>query len=334
MPKSASGQALRQMTTRVPVHRMMLIHERINEGRFVNCSDLARELEVNRKTIQRDIQCMRLDMDLPIEYDETRHGYYYDGAVGDLPLFKVTEGELLALFIAEKALAPLEGTPFARKIQSGLRKLSSALPESIGVSWQELDQAFSFRQTGVAKADTEVFDKLASAVQRRKEINFEYKKLGAEQHELRCVWPYQVLQIDGQWYLFAHDLERKALRKFVLTRIQKVTVMRRGFKRPDDFSVVDQLKDSFGIFSSGTKTFRIKLHFDTFAAQLIQEREWHASQKLRDLPKGELEMTMSLGSLEEVERWVLSWGSHVRVLGPKQLVTMIRDTTAKMAANY
>lgn len=334
MNSTKSSNVSRGMTTRVPVHRMMLIHERINEGRFINCSALARELEVNRKTILRDIQCMRLDMDLPIEYDERNHGYYYDGKVGDLPLFKVTEGELLALFIAEKALAPLKGTPFARKINSGLRKLSAALPESIGVSWEELDQAFSFRQTGVAKADMEVFDKLAGAVQRQKEIHFEYKKLGAESHEVRHVWPYQVLQIDGQWYLFAHDLERKALRKFVLTRIRSVKVLRRGFKRPEDFSVVEQLKDSFGIFSSGTQKFKIRLHFDTFAAQLIQEREWHASQELRDLDKGELEMKMSLGSLEEVERWVLSWGAHVKVLGPPQLVTMVRETTAQMAANY
>ena len=322
------------MTTRVPVHRMMLIHERINEGRFVNCSDLARELEVNRKTILRDIQCMRLDMDLPIEYDERNHGYYYDGEVGDVPLFKVTEGELLALFIAEKALAPLEGTPFARKIHSGLRKLSAALPESIGVSWEELDQAFSFRQTGVAKADMEVFDKLAGAVQRQKEIHFEYRKLGDTGHTMRHVWPYQVLQIDGQWYLFAHDLERKALRKFVLTRIRAVKVLRRGFKRPEDFSVVEQLKDSFGIFSSGSQKYEVRLHFDAFAAQLIQEREWHASQQLRDLSEGQLEMTMTLGSLEEVERWVLSWGAHVRVLGPEPLVDMLRKTTKAMAASY
>ena len=37
---------------------------------------------------------------------------------------------------------------------------------------------------------------------------------------------------------------------------------------------------------------------------------------------------MELGSLEEIERWVLSWGEHATVLEPTELRKMIRKAAA------
>ena len=36
-------------------------------------------------------------------------------------------------------------------------------------------------------------------------------------------------------------------------------------------------------------------------------------------------MELELGGLEEIERWILSWGKHARVLAPMELVARIRD---------
>ena len=38
------------------------------------------------------------------------------------------------------------------------------------------------------------------------------------------------------------------------------------------------------------------------------------SEKIRRLAVGGIESTRTLGSLEEIERWILSWGEHVTVL--------------------
>ena len=37
--------------TRRPLERIIRIHEAVNRGNFPNCHSIARELEVNRKTI-------------------------------------------------------------------------------------------------------------------------------------------------------------------------------------------------------------------------------------------------------------------------------------------
>ena len=50
---------------------------------------------------------MRDQKGMPIEYDEVRHGYHYTAPVNSSPRFRLSKGELVALFIARKALEPL-----------------------------------------------------------------------------------------------------------------------------------------------------------------------------------------------------------------------------------
>jgi len=36
-------------------------------------------------------------------------------------------------------------------------------------------------------------------------------------------------------------------------------------------------------------------------------------------------LELELGGLEEIERWILSWGKRARVLAPKELAARVRD---------
>ena len=45
-------------------------------------------------------------------------------------------------------------------------------------------------------------------------------------------------------------------------------------------------------------------------------------------------LEMELGGLEEIERWVLSWGSHVRVLAPQKLADNIKAQAQAVVALY
>jgi len=38
--------------------------------------------------------------------------------------------------------------------------------------------------------------------------------------------------------------------------------------------------------------------------------------------------------LEEIERWILSWGSHAQVLAPAELKERIAKTVAALSENY
>lgn len=300
---------------------MQQLHQQIKEGKFPNCRKLAEMLEISTKTVQRDIDFMRDRLNLPIEYDPLRFGFYYSKPVANFPSIEVTEGEIIALFVAQKVLEQYRGTPFEKPLHTAFHKICDGLRESITFPWGDLDASFSFRNLGATEADITLFENLSKAVLRSLEVGFEYKKLGSSRYEQRQAQPYHLACIENQWYLFAFDLERQQLRTFVLSRMRSVRVTVTKFKRPLNFEISKHLGASFGVFT-GKGRFLIRLQFDEFAARLVSERRWHASQKIKPLSKagnGGIEMTLELGDLEEITRWVLSWGGHAKVLAPKEL---------------
>ena len=107
--------------SRPPLERMLRIHQAIQSGRHPNATTLARELEVSAKSIVRDLQFMRDRLDLPIEYDDRRWGYFYTQEVSAFPNLQITEGELFALLVAEKAVRQYRGTNFERALVSALK---------------------------------------------------------------------------------------------------------------------------------------------------------------------------------------------------------------------
>ena len=52
---------------------------------------------------------MRDALSAPVEYDEQRHGYYYSKAYDFLPTATVTEAEMVALLVADNAIAQYRG---------------------------------------------------------------------------------------------------------------------------------------------------------------------------------------------------------------------------------
>ena len=303
---------------------MLRIHERLRAGdQLTNCRELARELEVSYKTIQRDIDFMRDQLELPIDYDAASRGFFYSRPVLQFPSVQISEGELVALFVARRALEQYRGTAFAKPLRAAFEKLTAALPEQIGFGWEELDGALSFRAgtTGRGTAEVEVFKTVSQAVLRREELEFDYRKpaLPAGQRaERRRVQGLHLGCFDNQWYLIGQDLVRGATRTFVLGRMSAVRNLKKRFTPPSSFNLERLLAGSFGVFS-GLPTERVRLRFRSPVAGLVREREWHPSQKVEEHPGGEIELHLEIGLSPEVERWVLGWGNDVQVLGPAGL---------------
>jgi proteasome accessory factor B len=323
--KRTASKQLSGRFSRPPLQRMMQLHNRLKAGDFPNCRKLSHELEVSAKTIQRDIDFMRDRLGLPIEYDQARFGFYYTEPVANFPNIEVTQGEIMALFVARKALEQYRGTSFERSLRTAFQKISDTLREKVDFQWGDIDSAISFRGLGTSAADIDLFEAVSKAVIESREIEFEYKKAKSPKYEPRRVRPYHLGCVSNQWYLFGFDLARQQIRTFVLPRMRAVRRTTVRFHRPADFSINKHLSESFGVFSGHGK-FAVRIRFDALAGQLVSERQWHASQKIKMLPGGGAEMRMQLGSLEEVERWILSWGKRATVLEPPELIERIKAT--------
>lgn len=318
---------------RVTLHRMHRIFERIRAGDFPNRRQLAEELEVSQKTIHRDIEFLQDFLDLPIGYNTQRYGYFFTKAVSQFPLLKLTEGELFAIFVGEKALEQYVGTPFERPLRNTFRKFTAGLSGELSVQWSELQSAISFKGVEGNPVDAQVFQQLVLAIRQSREITFAYRGLKNVRYEHRRVQPYELVMVDHQWYLFAFDPERDGIRKFVPSRLKNLQTTKATFKKPRDFSAAKQLQHSFGVFS-GDAPKTVQVLFDSFAAQLIRERHWHPSQRITEHRNGKLELSLTLSGLEEVERWLLSWGEHARVVSPPELIGRLKESMGKCLKQY
>lgn len=312
---------------------MLRIHEELRRNTLPNCTKLCRLLEVSRKTVIRDIAFMRDRLDLPIEFDLGIQAYRYTHPVSAFPTVQVTEGELLALLVARRALEQYQGTPFHRQLEIAFEKLSGGLKDRISFSPAEELRAVSFKNVGLGKADLAVFNALSSAVLKQHEVEFEYRKPGEKGVSKRRVQPYHLSHRENLWYLVGRDVERADLRTFALPRIQAVRALNKEFSRPAGWAPEQFFASALGVLV-GAGQHLVRVRFAAEVADRVRERVWHESQEIKDLPGGAIELSLKLGALPEAERWVLGWGPQAEVIAPPELRARVAAAVKGLAGLY
>jgi proteasome accessory factor B len=182
-------------------------------------------------------------------------------------------------------------------------------------------------------ANFQVFHAISLALSQRRELRFRYKNLAARTAQARHVRPYHLTCIDNHWYLFAYDLGRQAIRTFALARLRAPQLIACRFAPPRHFDPDKYLRGSFAVLK-GTDDYEVVIEFDAWATDLVRGRRWHASQTFVELSSSGSQLRMRLSSLEEIERWVLNWGTHATVLRPQALAKRLQMTAAELVRKY
>ncbi len=336
MKRPSSRQLARpdgKLFTRPPFARFKHILDTLQRGVKPTRRRLAQECDVTVKTIQRDLDFMRDRMRMPIEFDPEHGGYRLTKPLDGTAQLDLTPGEMIAIFVTERALAAYRGSAVEAPLRLAFEKLALALDGNVSIPLSELGTNVSVRQFQAAPVDLKVFQTLATAVQRQESVEIDHVKLGEKKAKTRKVEPYHLACVQAAWYVIGHDLRSDEIRTFHLGRIKRVSLLGVNFQRPRLFHLDKYLSGALGIFR-GKGEHAIVLRFDAWAAQLVRERVVHPTQRLQELTDGGVELRMTLNSLEEIEPWVLSWGGHVRVVGPKELIRRIRASGVALAANH
>jgi len=334
-PANRALSSKRAGVSRPALWRVLEIHGMIRKGVYPNCSTLAKEIEVTPKTIQRDVNFMRDQLNLPLEYHANERGYYYTKEVQDFPVLNLSRNDLMALFLARHAMEPLRGTRLESMLAESFQRIANACAGEVSLRWHELDAAFSVKATGVLAADAKLFGDLLDAVMEHKIIRFDYYKLAGSKKELRRVHPYHLAQVEHGWYLLAYDMSRKAMRTFALQRISNLRMEKSKFERSPDFNASEHLGGGFGVWNYEDKTqpaHAVRIRFTGYAARVVSERLWHSTQEIMALKRdgSAIEFRANLTGFEEITRWVLSWGRHAQVVSPAALKNQVRTELEAM----
>lgn len=310
---------------RPALRRLWLIDRRLRSDAYPTSEQLAKEVEVDVKTIRRDMQLLRDCYLAPVKFDRKRNGWVYADKTYHLPAVLITEGELVALFVASQTLQGVQGTLHANDLQRAMQKLSEFLPDEISLHWQALDQAQSFRQTVTTVNDIDLFRELADSVLHSRQLRIRYWTASRDAESERVVDPYHLACVDGDWYLLAYCHERQAVRMFAPGRIRELHQTGVDFQRETGFQVGDFFDGTFKVVSDNTLPLQtVRLKFAPGAAKYIREKIWHATQSQEATSDGGVILQLKLRSLVEVRRWILSWGCECEVLAPAALKAEIR----------
>jgi predicted DNA-binding transcriptional regulator YafY len=318
---------------RPPLDRMKRIIGVLQDRKYPNCTSMAAEFGVSTKTARRDIDFLRDRWNLPIEYDERKFGYYFTKPVERVPGVPVTEKELFALCVAHKAVEQYQGTPLQQPLELAFQKCMGQLDDQERFTLQNLDEVLSFRPFAPEDADLRLFELITEAIRERRVLEFHYRKPGEKIADLRRVNPYHLMQFNNRWYLLAHDRARREIRKFVLGRMREARPTPERFTRPAKFDAKKCFDRSLGVMT-GAGDYQVVIELDAWLTDILRGRRWHPTQAWTELPGGGSHLRMRLSCLEEIEQWVLSWGTRATVLQPTELRERLFKTAEKLWQRY
>lgn len=320
-------------TTRSPYERILWLDAQVSEGRYPTLLDYCEQFGINLRTAYRDTYFLRERLGAPLEYDRKRGGYRYTDGSFRLPTIRLSEGELFALYLAEKALHSYAGAPCEDELRAAFRKLCMALPDEVTVDLSGFAETVSFDGGPTRPVEAETYRQALQAVQDRRSLRLRYYAASRDEETARTVDPYHLHNGAGDWYLIAFDHGRADYRDFALSRIRAVTTTEETFTLRDDFDRAAYLANQFGGFR-GVDPVEVVVQFDPFQARWMREKRWPGETGREEHADGALTLRLTVTNLDGVRRWVLQYGRHATVLAPPELRAAVAEEAGKMAARY
>ena len=259
---------------------------------------------------------LRNQLRAPVEFDFRRNGYHYSEPTYRLPHFQMSQGELLALYLAERLLRNLEGTPFESDLRGAIDKLGSMLPDGVSVRLDVRADLFAVLPAARPHYDADAFRTLTTAVVCRHRLEMVYWTASRDETNRPDFDPYDLAlsRTDGSRSDIAISAGRSGCSRCSGSD-RSGRPARRSTGRPTSGSRTT-CKAASAVRGDGD--YRVVLRFAPAVAGRIAEKEWHPSQTIEPQPDGGLVLAMLLSSLVEVKRWMLSWGAACEVMEPSE----------------
>jgi predicted DNA-binding transcriptional regulator YafY len=315
------------------LERLVAMEEEINRGRYPTVERFCEMFEVKARTVYEDIRYLKENMGLEVAFDRFRDGYYNANPKKKLPQFQLTDGEVFALTLGKEMLSEYTGTSFEPILRAALEKIYERLPNWVAVDLDDLKSMVKFNAGPVIGISRKTFLDLNAACEKHSPAALDYYSPKKDEITQRIVEPHRLMENRGTWYLVAYCRMRQALRLFALHRIRSYKLLDETFTPTSDEQIDEWLGSAF-MLEHGDREYRVKIHFNAQAARYIGERQWHPSQELQAHNDGSCTLSLTTQSLDEMKRWVLTYGAQAEVIEPKELREMIEAEVKKMGQLY
>ena len=315
------------------VYRLLRLITMLQSGRSYTVNELARELDVTRRTVFRDLNMLEMAR-VPYYFDAEEKRYRIREHFF-LPPINLTLTEALALLALTGRLRTSSQVPLLGQSARAAMKLESALPPALRRDVGALVEGLSvrLRPTARHRGLDAMFDDLAVAVAARRVCRMVYISFQERKQLALVVHPLRLVFVQRAWYLIAYSVRHREVRTFKLGRVRKLTVTRSTFRSPADADAETHFGDAWCMIPEG-KLYDVHLHFEPKVAGNVAEVHWHRSQRVEWNDDGSMEFHVRVDGLGEITWWVLGYGDQVEVVGPAPLRRRVAAVAKAVAQRH
>src|SRR4051812_10469543 len=305
--------------------RLLRLLSLLQSRRHWSGRDLSERLEIDQRTVRRDVDRLR-ELGYPVQAFSGHGGGYQLGAGSSMPPVLLTDDEAVAVAVALRAaagsVAKMEETSIGllakldQVLPARLRKRASAL-HSVTITLPGTDSAPA----------VEGLTRIAAACRDNLKLKLNYKDR-AGKPTLRNLEPMRLAHTGRRWYLVAWDLDREDWRTFRVDRVQQVSAIGTQFvprKFPGD--IVEYVSRSI---MHAAYTFRMKLRIKGVHEVLSKQLPAWCGQ-LETLDEEHCSLSLGADSVEMLVTMLVMTGVEFEVLESADLLPELRKVTERLA---
>ena len=311
--------------------RLKELDRRIRARKFPNARELALEWNLTERAVFKD-RARLVKMGARIETDRERGGWVYLDPMFMLGTALLTNDELMAFLLSIEVARAGGNTGLDDYLNSAVGKIKQALGNTVSHA-----PANSYGLAPVAAVTGDVHLQLTRAAAARQKMAMHYSSASSGTIGTRTIHPYQLHFARGEWLLIAYDQSHAAddapIRCFNIARIHELRVLDEHFMRDLSYDGDQYVAEMF-CAERGASIKKIAVRFDAHQARYIRERTWHAQQSVTEHADGGLTLNFPASGLNEIARWVMSYGRHAQVLAPDELRAIVVAHLHEMGEIY
>jgi len=290
-----------------------LTKKHLKEG-YLEISGL--EKDVSDKTIQRKIKALKND-----GWDIRHNNNGYQIVNEDQNLNPTTSNkssyEQIASCVIMFGKCDQTISPLIRKQLPNLKKKLLKQPEIRSNAFAE-SSFVDASSDQLHDSQMEPLGKLTCYIINKSPIQFLYRKLEEKEAKLRKVFPIQLKERDGIWYLIGYDYGEQKGERFNMKRISDVRWV--GEKKPPAEVVQNILqKGVFSIWDYGGEGELMKIKLYDYAAHYIRETKIHPRQEIEEISENEVIVSFKSSDFIGVNLWMRKFAPLVKPLEPSRL---------------
>ncbi len=299
------------MSTQGTIKRYILIIEKINDSKYPSLENLREFLrdqgfEISERTLQRNIEAIRLEFNIDIKYDYNHKGYYIDKDSTDS---------------LETFLKFLEIAGTAELISDSIKEDRKTL------------HYLSFDTAAYLKG-VEYLKILLKAIKDSKVVTFNKVNYKSEKNSEYLVEPYLLKEYQNRWYLVGYVPKIKEVRTFGLDRIDQVQVLKEKFKKDKEIKPLEMFDNIIGVNGEDGKVEEVHLSLTPLQGKYLKSLPLHKSQQIIKEDQKETVISLKVVVNYELLQRILMLGYQCTVLQPKSLVEEVKNSLKESLGNY